>query len=363
MIKLINSIKFFLFVSAVCFIFTGCINPAEKQPEVRNVILMIGDGMGLYHQYAGYTANKGNLAIERCQYVGLAKTTSADNYNTDSAAAGTAIACGEKTNNGMVGVRPDSTHIKSMLEYAAENGLATGVVVTSELTDATPAAFVAHVARRNELENVALAFARSKINVAIGGGRKFFEEREDGKNLTDSMRVKGFQVAHTVDEIKAVQEGNLLGLLAEVFPEHYPARGEMLTEGITTAINILNKNKKGFFLMVEGSQIDWAAHDNDQESVINEVLDFDRAVKIALDFAERDGQTLVIVTADHETGGMNIRRGNLQSGDLTLTFSTTGHTGVPVPVYSFGPGAEKFTGIFENTGFLPKILELFRINR
>ncbi|MCL1885344.1 MAG: alkaline phosphatase [Dehalococcoidia bacterium] len=358
-----NKIKTFLFFSVVLFFFTGCAS-TEKTPQVRNVILMIGDGMGLYHPYAAYTANKGSLAIyERTQAVGLAKTIAANNYITDSAAAGTAIACGVKTNNGMLGVLPDTSAVKSMLEYAADHGLSTGMVVACELTHATPAAFVAHVGGRSENDHIALDLARSKINVAIGGGRKFFEDRADAKNLTDSMKAKGFRVAYTIDEVKIVQEGNLLGLLAEVSPELYPARGELLPEGVKSAINILNKNKKGFFLMVEGSQIDWAAHANHQENVVHEMLDFDRAVKIACDFAEQDGNTLVIITADHETGGMTITRGNLERGSLSLDFSSTGHTGVPVPVYTYGPGSEKFTGIYENTEFLPKVLELLRIKR
>jgi len=358
-----NRFKFVLLLPAMCLLLAGCTNQADKQPVVRNVILLIGDGMGLYHQYVAYTANKGGFEVERCQYVGLAKTTAANNYTTDSAAAGTAIACGEKTNNGMLGVRPDGTPVKSMLEYAAENGLSTGMVVSCELTHATPAAFVAHVDSRSENDDIALDLARNNINVAIGGGRKFFENRADGKNLTDSLKAKGFSIAYTVDEVKAVQTGNLLGLLADISPERYPARGELLTEGVKTAINILNQNKKGFFLMVEGSQIDWAAHVGNQEEVVDEMLDFDRVIKIALDFAERDGQTLVIVTADHETGGLIITRGNLQSGNMTLAFASTGHTGVPVPVYAFGPGAERFTGIYENTEFLPKVLGLLKINR
>ena len=357
-----NKIKFFLLFPVVIFILTGCAGRAE-QPPVRNVILMIGDGMGLYHQYAAYTANKGSLNIERCQAVGLIKTSAANAYTTDSAAAGTAIASGVKTNNGVLGQLPDGTRVKTMLEYAADNGLSTGMVVTCELTHATPAAFVAHVDGRSENENISLDLARSKINVAIGGGRKFFEDRSDGKNLTDSMKAKGFCVAYTLDELKAVQKGNLLALLAEVSPARYPARGEILTEGVTTAIHILNQNKKGFFLMVEGSQIDWAAHGNNQEETVNEVLDFDRAVKIAFDFAEQDGNTLVIVTADHETGGMIITNGNLKTGNLTTNFVSTGHTGVPVPLYAFGPGAEKFTGIYENTEILSKVLGLYGITK
>ena len=347
------------------FFITGCASTGKttvpQDPPVRNIILMIGDGMGLNQMYAAYTANHGSLAIERCQYVGLAKTHSASGYITDSAAAATAIACGEKTDNGMLGQRPDGSPLKSMLKYAADNELSTGIVVTCELIHATPAAFVAQVDKRNKSEDIAQFFARSKINVCIGGGRRFFENRADNKNLTDSMKTKEFRVAYTMDEVKATQQGYLLGLLADVALESYPDRGEMLPESVNTAINILNQNKKGFFLMVEGSQIDWGAHGNEQNRVVNEVLDFDRAVKIAFDFAERDGQTLVIVTADHETGGMGIANGNFQTGELTTTFFTKGHTGVPVPVYAFGPGAKKFTGIFENTEFLPKILELYQI--
>ncbi|MDF9828731.1 alkaline phosphatase [Parabacteroides sp. PF5-6] len=357
-----QKIKSFLYLPVILFLFWGCTTAPEKDPHVRNVILLIGDGMGLTQMYAGYTANKGSLALERSQYVGLATTFSANRYNTDSAAGGTAIACGVKTNNGMLGVTPDTIPVKSMLEYAADFGLSTGMVVTCELTHATPAAFVSHVGKRTENEKIALQLSHSKINVAIGGGRKYFEERTDAKNLTDSMRAKGFHVAYSMDEVKAVQEGNLLGLLADVAQERYPARGEMLPESVAKAINILNKNKKGFFLMVEGSFIDSGGHANDHEFVANEMLDFDRAVKAALDFAELDGHTLVIVTADHETGGMTINSGDLETGSMATSFSTKGHTGVPVPVYAFGPGAETFTGIFDNTDFLPKVLKLYGIN-
>jgi alkaline phosphatase len=343
------------------FFFNLSADDTVSKPPVRNVILMIGDGMGLYHQYAAYTANKGNLTIERCQSVGLVKTFAANNYTTDSAAAGTAIACGEKTDNGMLGQSPDGRNLKSMLDHAAENDLATGMVVTCELTHATPAAFVAHVGKRSESELIAMEFTHSKVNVAIGGGRKFFENRSDSINVSDIMKSNGFQLAYTKDEVKKTQKGNLLALLADVALERYPDRGEMLPEAVTAAINLLNHNEKGFFLMVEGSQIDWGAHNHDQEYMLNETLDFDRAIKVAYDFAERDGQTLVIVTADHETGGMTITRGNLQTGELTTAFSTKGHTGVHVPVYAFGPGAEMFTGIFDNTEFLPKVLKLLGI--
>jgi len=349
----------------VIILLAGCVcTPEQTQPPVRNVILMIGDGMGVTQMYAAFTANHGSLyMIERAQYVGLVKTHAANRYNADSAAAGTAIACGEKTNNGMLGMLPDGTPLKSMLEYAAEHGLSTGMVVTCEKTHATPAAFVAKVSGRGDHEEIALAFVNAPINVSIGGGRQFFENRADGQNLTEQMRAKGFRVAYTMDEVNATTEGNLLALLAPVALPRYPARGNMLPEATTVAINILNQNPNGFFLMVEGSQIDWAAHDNDQQSVIYETLDFDRAVKIALDFAERCGNTLVIITGDHETGGMSIVNGSIEDGTVRAHFSSTGHTGVPVPVYAFGPGANKFTGVFWNTEFLPRVLNLWGISR
>ena len=360
-----NISKFFFVLSLVSFL-AGCHLSTEKtvtKPPVRNIILMIGDGMGLNQQYAVYTANKGSFEVERCPYVGLVKTYSANHYVTESAAAATAIACGEKTGNGMVGMRSDSTRLKSMLEYAADNDLATGIVITSYLPCATPAAFVAHVHHRDEYENIAMAYVQSKINVCIGGGRKFFENRTDSVNLTEMMKAKGFRVAYTMDEVKAIQEGNLLGLLAEDSLRRYPARGEMLPEATAATIQILNRNEKGFFLMVESSQIDWAGEYNDQKHLVDEMLDFNRTIKVALDFAEKEGQTLVIITGDHETGGMTITNGNLQTGELTINFSIKmDHSGVPVPVYAFGPGAELFTGIFDNTEFLPKVLNLFGIN-
>ena len=162
---------------------------------------MIGDGMGLSQMYSGLTANKGNLNIERCQFVGLSKTQSADNYVTDSAAGGTAIACGSKTNNGVIGMDADSTHLKSLLEYAAEHGLSTGIVVSCDVTHATPASFIAHQVSRNMAEEIAADYLKTDFTVVIGGGRQRFENRTDKLNLTDSLKMKGYQVAYDMDEV------------------------------------------------------------------------------------------------------------------------------------------------------------------
>ncbi len=346
-------------------ILTQCVGNGAKEnpPQVKNVIVMIGDGMGLSQAYAGMTANKGNWNMERCQYTGFSKTWSADNYVTDSGAGGTAIACGVKTNNGTIGMDADKNKIKSMLAYAADNGLSTGVVVTCELTHATPAAFIAHQPDRNMVEEIAADYLLSDVTVCIGGGRDHFEKRKDGQNIAAQMEAKGYQTAYTIDDVKKITSGKLLGLLADKHPAAYPERGNMLPDAVKSAIDILAKNKDGFFLMVEGSQIDWACHANDPEYLINEVSDFDRTVKVAFDFAQNNPGTLVIVTADHETGGLTLNGGDIASGKVETAFTTKGHTGVMVPVYAFGTGAEMFTGIYQNADILNKVLQLYGIKK
>lgn len=361
--------KFIIFALSAMILFSQCASSggqSQKEtdvPKVKNVILMIGDGMGLSQMYAGFTANKGSLHLERCTHIGLSKTYSADNYVTDSGAGGTAIACGVKTKNGVIGLDANGNAAKSMLEYAAENGLSTGIVVSCDATHATPASFIAHQPKRSMEAEIAADYLKTDFTVFIGGGRKNFEERKDGDNLVTKLKAKNYQVTYTLDDAKKVTSGKLMGFVADKHPAAYPERGEMLPEGVATAINILKQNEKGFFLMVEGSQIDWACHNNDQKALENEMLDFDRSIKVALDFAAKEPGTLVIITADHETGGVATNDGNLSSGELNAAFTTTGHSGVMVPIYAFGTGAELFTGIQENTGFLDKVLKLYQISK
>lgn len=331
----------------------------EVASQVKNVILMIGDGMGISQVYAGMTANKGTLNLEKCQFVGFSKTYSANNYITDSAAGGTAIACGTKTNNGAIGVDEDGNPVKSILEYASENGLATGVVASCAITHATPASFVAHQPSRKMEEEIAEDFVNSDVTLFIGGGKKQFESRADKVNLLKKLTEKGFQLAFDLDDIKKITTGKLAGLVADKHPDPYPKRGEFLPESVKAAINLLKNDDDGFFLMIEGSQIDWASHANNGKATVNEVLDFDRAIKVAFDYADKDPNTLVIVTADHETGGMALTGGELSTGKVKTAFTTTGHTSVMVPLFAYGAGAIEFAGIYENTAIFSKILDLF----
>ena len=325
----------------------------RKKPE--NIILMIGDGMGIAQIHAGMTANGGKLFLENFKSIGFAKTHSSDNYVTDSAAGGTALACGEKTYNHAIGVNPEKQPLKNVREQAEAIGKATGVVSTSSVTHATPASFVAHQPQRSMYETIAADYLKTDIDVFIGGGIDQFEKRKDGRNLSDELRTKGYKVFYSLDSIKTVKAGKLAGLLAPAHTGKTDQRGDLLPVSTRTAIDILEEDKDGFFLMVEGSQIDWGGHQNNTEYIVTEMLDFDRAIGEALDFAAKDGKTLVIVTADHETGGMAIKGGSYEEQRVNAGFTTTSHTGIMVPVFAFGPGAEQFTGIMDNTDIAKKI--------
>jgi len=328
-----------------------------NQPTVKNIIFMIGDGMGASQVYAGMNKKAGGLALERASYSGFSKTYSANDYITDSAAGGTALACGVKTANGMIGMDRQGNIHKSMLTLAAEKGMKTGVVVTSSVTDATPASFLAHQRKRSMHEEIAMDILKSDVDVLIGGGRQYFEKRNDKLNLMVQLKEKGYHTPVSLDEIKAVTTGKIAALVAEGNLPFYSTRGDVLPQYVEKAIQLLDNKEQGFFLMVEGSQIDFCGHRNEGAEMVNEMIDFDNAVKVAFDYADKHPNTLVIVTADHETGGAYLTDGNIDTGEVKVKFGTKGHTGVMVPVFSYGAQAHLFSGIQDNTSFFPKILE------
>jgi alkaline phosphatase len=338
----------------------SCFPTKKASPEIRNVIFLIGDGMGLPDVYAAMTVSDKPLNIERCPVIGLAQTFSSNSYITDSGAAGTALATGNKTRNGSIGVDSLGKPVKSILQLAEENGLSTGIISTSSITDATPASFVAHELNRSNYEAIALDLLKSGVDIFIGGGYNNFAKRSDKLNLLDSLRFRGYEVDTTMDMIMKSASGKIAGLTAPFNnPFRLKGRGDLLPEATSKTIGILSKNKKGFFLMVEGSEIDKIAHQNVADTLIDETLDFDKAVGAALDFAENDGHTLVVVTADHETGGVTIVDGDRDTHKVKLNFSTHDHTAVMVPVYAFGPGAGNFSGICNNTDIFRKIRSAF----
>jgi alkaline phosphatase len=339
------------------------LTPAQARHAPRNVILLIGDGMGNCISSAARIRKggvTGILRFDEMPVIGLVRTSSANKLVTDSAAAGTALACGVKTNNETVAMTPEGKRARTILEAAMSRGMAGGLVVTSSVTDATPAAFGSHAPSRWKESQIADGLLQNKIDLLLGGGYENFipnsregSARDDARDLIREAKEAGYTVCRTKEEMAAAPEGKILGLFADnemTTEPPDPSLAEMTTE----ALRRLGGGKKGFFLMIEGSLIDMRAHANDLEGTLDQTLKFDKAVGIALDFAKKDGHTLVVVTADHETGGLSINDGTMDGKVLDVVWGYDNHNPTAVPLFAFGPDSEMFGGFKENT-VIPRI--------
>ncbi|EFM12026.1 Alkaline phosphatase [Paenibacillus curdlanolyticus YK9] len=379
-------------------------NAATKQ--TKNVILFVGDGMGMAQRDAirlATVGEKGSLAMDSMPYAGLIHTSSTVPV-TDSAASATAYASGVKTYNGAIGMDADKKSVKTIMEYAKDAGKSTGVVTTSQVTDATGAAFGAHVEDRSKQSDIALQFlTQSKIDVILGGGEDFWypagtpgkfqdqpaedpSEKSKGTqgNLVDKAKKLGYSFVSSKSELQKAKGGKLLGLFAneEMFQQRAEGEGDIynpvvsLPEMTKKAIETLSANKKGFFLMVEEEGTDEFAHHNNAKMTIKSGQELDKSVQVAKDFAKKNPDTLVLVLADHETGGFSIEEVNAddESGDgiskedgpfaiansklnFVVDWTTSGHTAVDIPITAMGQNAELFTGIYENTQVLDKLAQ------
>ena len=413
----------------------GGLSPAKADNgHAENVILLIGDGMGYAQITAARLAQGKKLNMDRIKTMGTMTTVSANNIVTDSAAAGTAMATGFKTNNGMISVTPDGKNLKTILEAAREKGKATGLVTTTRITHATPAVFASHVGNRDDEDIIAAQMLNTNVDVMLGGGKSFFlpkaagGKRTDNRNLIDKAKKNGYTVVTTGDELAGVSGGKVLGLFNNSHMNYEvdrdltkePSLAAMTAKAISLLDKDNNKDKedkegknRGFYLMVEGGRIDHAAHANDPAGAVGDTLAFDAAVKVALDYAEKNRDTMVIVTADHETGGLIIGAGgedaksdiamlgkvtktaeymgkqikadssqidavfaryagitdltaveragietasdkalaaaNVISARAGVKFNTGGHTGVTVPVMVTGEKEYEFSGLIDNT--------------
>jgi alkaline phosphatase len=424
----------------------GSISSAEAKekkgnPEIKNVIFLIGDGMGVSYTTAYRYLNdspKTKFAdrTELDKYlVGQQMTYPEDPLQniTDSASAATAMSAGIKTYNSAIAVDNDGSEVKTVLEAAKAQGKATGLVATSEITHATPASFGAHDESRKNMNAIAddyfddLVNGQHKVDVLLGGGTDLFARND--RNLVEEFKKDGFSYVTNKEDLFNDTNKQVVGLFAERgMPkmidrsDDTPSLGDMTT----SAIDRLNQDKDGFFLMIEGSQIDWAGHDNDIVSAMSEMEDFEKSFKAAIEFAKKDKHTLVIATADHSTGGYSIGANGIYNWfgepikaakrtpdfmaaeivkgadveetlqkyiDLELTskeiqsvkdvatkkevdidnaiekifddrsntgWTTSGHTGEDVPVYAFGPSAERFAGQIENTDHAKIIFDILQ---
>ena len=318
--------------------------------EVRNVILMIGDGMGLEQVSCAWVLNHGKLNLDRFPSIGLSRTWCTNELITDSGAGGTALAAGVKTAYSHVGTAADSTDLASVLVKAQELGKKTGVVVTCHFADATPCDFCCHNEYRYNQDDLIADYVTCGVDYLSGGGLDWFTvNRKDGRDITREMAAAGYTVALTEEELMAA-DLPVIGILA---PDNLPVameRGDLYRRTVTHGLDILSRESgdKGFVMMLEGSCIDDWLHGNDIEKAMEELLDFDRTIGDVLAWAAADGHTLVAVTADHNTGSLTLQDGNLEEGTIGVAFGSESHNGIAVPVYAWGPGSDKFTGIRDN---------------
>lgn len=383
---------------------------APPAASPKNIILMIGDGMGLA-QISVARYQKGRLALEDMKCAGFSYTHSLRNFVTDSSAGATALGGGYLIVNGQVGVHQDGSRIKSVIEYAEERGLWTGAVVTCRVTHATPASMATHVDSRNSEDDIAAQLAESRMEVILGGGwdkflpvrsqkinwdgfggsgrsllvsgkdllgskstllaekpllsdGKPYGTRTDKRNLVSEMEHRGYRFVRTSAELSLASSGpptKLLGLFhSGPMPKAAEGRNPSLPAMSLAALRILSQSPKGFFLMIEGSQIDWGGHANDFDYVVNEATDFDNSVETVQRFLKDSGldrDTLVLVTADHETGGLTLNVDSNLAMGVDPKWTTKSHTGIPVPVFSSGPCAELFSGIQTHEAIGRKLIE------
>ena len=317
--------------------------------EVRNLIVMIGDGMGLEQVSCAWVLNHGKLNLDRFPSIGLSRTYCTDHLITDSGAGGTALAVGQKTAYSHVGTAADSTDLPSILVKAQKLGLSTGVAVTCHFADATPCDYCCHNEFRYNQEDLIADYVECGVDYLSGGGTDWFTgvNRTDGRDIMVEMAEAGYTVATTEEELMAAQLP-VIGILSPDNLQIAMERGDLFRHTVARGLELLSKNEKGFVMMIEGSCIDDWCHENQIDKAMEELLDFDRTVGDVLEWAAKDGHTLVVVTADHNTGALTLQDGDLEKGEIGVAFGSDSHNGIAVPVYAWGPGSDRFYGIREN---------------
>jgi alkaline phosphatase len=293
----------------------------------------------------------------------LIKTHSARQLITDSAAGATAFACGKKTYNGAIAVDTSGKPMPTLFEEASEKGMSTGLAVTSTITHATPACFYAHQPKRSMYyeiaDDLASALRAGRVDLAIGYGLEEFNQRPDERDLVAEMEAENVQILgeEAFGDPRSWKIESVAGavLLSGEPPRTGGRPDDYLANAAGFALERLGGQDKPFILVVEGSQIDWGGHANERDYILAEMRDFEFTLETILDYAVRDGETLVVVTADHETGGFAINGGNLTGDSLATAFTTEHHTGTMVPLFAIGPGADQFAGMYDNTEVYTKL--------
>lgn len=331
-----------------------------RSKKVKNVIFLIGDGMGLAQINVAETANKG-LTLLNMKSIGLQKNSPKDAYTTDSAAGGSALATGKATNNRHISMTEDGVANESLTDVAFSNHMACGVITLGNLADATPAAFYGHSKDRDNTDEITNYLLNGKLSLLAGGGMDVFTGRNDSEEFIGKLK----QVYELTDDFEDIPRTNRKTICADGRMDLAATPGTigLLAQITRYGIDKLNsESKNGFFLMVEGAKVDYAGHSNSLGGVISEMLSFDLAVAEALKFADKDGSTLVVVTADHETGGLTLVDGDRATGSIIGYFVTDDHTPIMLPVFAYGPQSNLFNGVYNNTEIFYKILKALNIS-
>lgn len=366
----INKVSFTVSIIILLFVM-GC-EQKESSAVKPNVILMIGDGMGIAQVTAANYWNPEQSNFYEFTSIGLMETSSVSHRVTDSASGATAFSIGEKTYKRAIGVASDSTHVETILEELSDQGYQTGLISLTSITHATPASFYAHVTDRDMHEEIASQLVESDVDFFAGGGWTYFLEREDDRNLFKELRDKGFEIDSLALPFQ-VEDGKKYGSLMsrESMPSKTQGRGDFLQRASALAIDYFQKSDKPYFLMIEGSYIDWGGHAEDAQMMIQEAVDFDHTIGTVLDKTKEDSNTLLVVTADHETGGVSVGKyyeedeaGNrVEVPDtLGIYFNSDQHTASMVPVFAKGPGEELFSGVYTNEQIYHKLKAAIQLN-
>ncbi|NMB21443.1 MAG: alkaline phosphatase [Firmicutes bacterium] len=365
-----------LFVFLLLGLWTQCPGVSGAEGLVKNVILLVGDGMGLNQITAARVSLENGaysrLFLDTMAYTGLSINFSHDNLVTDSAAAATALATGYRTDNGRLATLPDGTPVISLMRKAKEEGLSIGIVTTAKVVDATPAAFLVNADLRSVEKQIAEDMLNAEPDVLLGGGgdafgiNPFTREPKSRSVMTQALE-DGYTYVYDREgllDLKVSSDLKLIGLFMgggmsfEV--TRFPTE-PTITEMTSRALEIVAQNPQGFFLLVEGARIDTAGHSNSVEEMMADLIAFDNAVGLALEYAKEHPGTLVVVTADHETGGFGVTSGTPEGERVNYGWLSTGHTAAMVPIYAFGTGAEQFTGTLDITEIPVRIGKLMGI--
>lgn len=325
---------------------------------LKKIILMIGDGTGLAQISLGMLSNQGELNLSQLKHLGLLKTQASDDFTTDSAAGATALATGQKTNNRMIAMSPKGDAMRTLPELVAAQGFRSGIVTTDAITGATPASFYAHHPERGDALAIANWLPNSPLSLLAGGGKGLVEFTP---SIREEMKAQGFTFFQNMKELKNTS-AERVALLRTDTPSIKAGRGDWFPQMAQAAAQFLNEADSPFFLLLEGAQIDWGGHAQDGQMTLEELLDFDRVVGDMIQFVDQNPGTLLLVTADHETGGLTIPRGDLTQKTLEVSFYSEDHTAIPVPLFAYGTHADAFLGIYENTDVFHRILDILQLN-